>query len=83
LPSENTYALTPNKSVAVAGGRLNLALVGAPTNEEINLNINGKRYVVPAGEELKIAEASSECDVRVRSFDMFKALVTASCRGDK
>jgi hypothetical protein len=83
LPSENTYALTPNKSVAIAGGRLNLALVGSPTNEEINLNINGKRYSVPAGEELKIAEASTECDVRVRSFDMFKALITATCRGEK
>jgi hypothetical protein len=50
LPAENTYALTPNKSVVVGGGRLNLALVGSPTNDEINLNINGKRYAVPAGQ---------------------------------
>lgn len=83
MPSENTYTLAPNRSVSIAGGRLSVALVGSPTNDEINLNINGKRYVASAGQQLKIADASTDCDVRVKSFDMFKALVMATCQSEK
>ena len=48
-PAENTYNIDPNQAMIVAGGRLTIGLVGSPTNESINININGKQHPAAAG----------------------------------
>ncbi len=80
MPSENTYNISPNQSMIVAGGHLTIGLVGSPTNESVIVNINGKQQTVVTGDVINIApDPSTRCQVKVQSFDMFKALLTASC----
>jgi hypothetical protein len=80
MPSENTYNISPNQSLIVAGGHLTIGLVGSPTNESVNININGKQQSAVSGDVIHIAlDPSTSCQVGVQSFDMFKAVVTASC----
>src|SRR5262249_12789297 len=44
IPSRNTYNFSPNQSMILAEGRLTVGLVGPPTNERVNVNINGKQH---------------------------------------
>jgi hypothetical protein len=84
MPSENTYNISPNQSLIVAGGRLTIGLIGSPTNESINININGEPKSVASGDVIHIAlDPSTSCQVGVQSFDMFKIVVTASCAAAK
>jgi hypothetical protein len=77
---ENTYEISPNQSKIVAGGHLTIGLVGSPTNESVNININGKQQSAAAGDVINFGlDPSMTCRVRVRSFGMFKAVVTATC----
>jgi hypothetical protein len=79
-PAKNTYNIKPNQSMIVAGGRLTIGLIGAPTNESVNININGKKQSAATGDVINIAlEPPTTCQVRVQSFDMFKVVLTASC----
>ncbi len=80
MPSKDTYVISPNQSMLVAGGRLSIGLIGSPTNANVNMNINGKQQFVSTGDIVNVAlDPSTNCHVRVESFDMFKAIVTASC----
>jgi hypothetical protein len=80
VPSENTYNISPNQSLIVADGHLTIALIGSPTNESVNININGKQQSVFAGQVIQVAsDPSTSCQVAVQSFDMFKAVLTATC----
>jgi hypothetical protein len=55
-------------------------MVGAPSNESVTLDINGKQQSVDAGQIVDVApDSSTQCQVQVRSFDMFKAMLLASC----
>jgi hypothetical protein len=84
IPSENTYMVKPNQSIIVADGRLQIGLIGPPTNESININVNGKHQSAATGDVINIAlEPRTTCQVRVQSFDMFKAILTATCAGAK
>jgi len=84
LPAENTYNVSPNQSLTVADGHLIIGLVGAPANEGINININGKQHVAAVGDVIHVAlDPSTTCEVGVHSFDMFKAVLTASCAATK
>jgi hypothetical protein len=84
LPAADTYNIDPNQAIIVAGGRLTIGLVGSPTNEGINININGKQHAAAAGDVIHVAlDPSTNCQVGVQSFDMFKAVLTASCAGVK
>ena len=84
VPSENTYNVKPNQSIIVANGRLTIGLIGPPTNESININVNGKHQPASTGDVINVAlEPPITCQVRVQSFDMFKAILTASCAGAK
>lgn len=79
-PSENTYKVTGNQSLIVGGGHLTIGLVGPPTNQSINININGKQHFAVTGDVFDIApDPATTCQVRVQSFDMFEANVYASC----
>ena len=80
MPTENTYNINPNQAVMVGNGRLSVGLVGSPTNEGVNLNINGKQQLVPVGVVItSVLDPSTTCQVAVQSFDMFKAVVIATC----
>jgi hypothetical protein len=80
MPTQNTYNLSPNQSLIVAEGRLTVGLIGSPGDDKINLNVNGKQQAVTTGDIVKVAlEGSITCQVQVQSFDMFKAIVIASC----
>jgi len=80
MPSKNTYSVVPNQSVIVGDGRLTIGLVGSPANENVTLNFNGKQQTVVVGQVVPVAvDASTNCQVAVQSFDMFKVLINASC----
>jgi hypothetical protein len=80
VPSENTYNIKANQSLIVGEGRLTVGLIGAPANDSVTLNINGKRQQLGTGDVLNVAaDNRTNCQVRVQSFDMFKAVVTATC----
>ena len=84
MPTENTYIINPNQSILVGDGRLTIGLVGSPTNEAINVNINGKLQSAAAGTVFNIAlDPSTSCLVGIQSFDMFKAILTAWCSAVK
>jgi hypothetical protein len=84
LPTENTYNINPNQSLVVANGRLTVGLVGSPTNDSVNLNINGKTQSAPVGAVItSVLDPSTTCQVGVQSFDMFKAVLTATCAAAK
>jgi hypothetical protein len=84
MPSQNRYNIIPNQSLIAADGRLTIGMVGSPGNEGINLNVNGKQQKAAAGDVIRVSpEASTACQVEVQSFDMFKAVLVASCAAAK
>ena len=84
MPSQGTYNISPNQSMIVADGHLTIGLIGSPKNQSVNININSKQQSAAAGEVINIAlDPSTSCQVRVQSFDMFKAVLTASCAAVK
>ena len=84
MPSENVYNLNPNETRIVADGHLPIGLVGSPANESITLSINGKEHTAMAGQVINVApDPSTNCQVAVQSFDVFKAVVTAKCTAAK
>ena len=83
-PKKNAYNLTPNQSLIVADGRLTIGLVGPPANESVKINVNGNQHSAAPGDVIRIAlDPATNCQVSVQSFDMFNAVVTASCAGTK
>jgi len=84
MPSENTYNVNPNQSLIVADGRLVIGLIGSPSNETVNIIINGKQQSAAAGDVISVApNPTTSCRVTVQSFDMFKVLLNATCAGAK
>jgi hypothetical protein len=84
LPQKDTYHIAPNQTLIAGDGRLMLGMIGSPGNDGVLLNINGKQQMVPAGQTITVApDASTHCRVSVQSFDMFKAVVHATCSGAK
>ncbi len=84
MPSENTYNIAPNQSIIVAGSHLVIGLVGSPSNDQVNININGKPQMVTTGDVIRVAvDPSTSCQVRIQSFDLFKVIVNASCTAVK
>jgi hypothetical protein len=84
MPTKDTYNIMPNQTLIVGDGRVTVGLVGSPSNESVTLTVNGKQQVVMAGQAVKAgSDPSANCQVAVQSFDMFKAVLTASCVGAK
>jgi hypothetical protein len=82
MPSANTYDINPNQSLIVGDGHLTIGLIGSPANEGVMLDINGKQQSVSVGQVISVAvDPSTNCQVRVQSFDMFKAHLMATCSG--
>jgi hypothetical protein len=77
---ESTFEIVPNESKVVAGGNLTVGLVGSPWNDRVNVNIDGKQQSAAAGDVINVAiDTSTSCRVKVESFQMFRAIVTAIC----
>jgi hypothetical protein len=84
MPSKNTYKIFPNQSIVAGGGQLAIGLVGPPTNEYVNININGQQHSAVTGDIFKIMpDPATKCVVTVRGFDMFEVVFTASCAAVK
>jgi hypothetical protein len=84
MPAKDTYNIVPNQTLIVADGRVTVGLVGSPGNDSVTLNINGKQQAVAAGQMITAgSDPSANCHVAVQSFDMFMAVLTASCAGAK
>ena len=80
MPTKDTYQIVANQSLIVANGRLTVGLIGTPTNQGITLNIGGKQQMAVSGDVIEVAlNPTTTCHVRVQAFDMFTALVTATC----
>lgn len=84
MPTEHTYNINPNQTLIIGDGHLMVGLVGPPGNDSVVLNINGKSQTVAAGQTLRIApDPATECKINVQSFDVFKAVVVATCAAAK
>jgi hypothetical protein len=83
VPSENLYVIRPNQSLIVAGGRVIVGLIGAPTNQGVHINVNGTQQLVAAGGVIPVTvDEERTCKVTVQSFDWFKVYVHATCATD-
>jgi cell division protein FtsL len=79
-PSKNRYNINPNQSLIVADGHLTIGLIGVPKTDGIEINVNGKHQTAAVGDVIHVtADPQTACDVKIQSFDMFKAQFTASC----
>jgi cell division protein FtsB len=84
MPSANTYNINPNQTLILGDGHLLVGLVGPPANDSVLLNINGKTQSVAAGQTLSItSDPATKCQVNVQSFDVFRAVVVATCAAAK
>jgi hypothetical protein len=84
MPSQNHYTISPNQSLIVADGRLTIGLIGSPGNEGVDLNVNGKQQKAAAGDVIRVSpDPTTACQVQIQSFDMFKAVLVASCAAAK
>ncbi len=84
MPSANTYNINPNQTLILGDGHLMVGLVGPPANDSVVLNINGKTQSVVAGQTLNIApDPATKCQLNLQSFDVFKAVVVATCAAAK
>jgi cell division protein FtsB len=84
MPSANTYNINPNQTLILGDGHLMVGLVGPPANNSVVLNINGKTQSVAAGEALSISpDPATKCQINVQSFDVFRAVVVATCTAAK
>jgi cell division protein FtsB len=84
MPSAHTYNINPNQTLILGDGHLTVGLVGPPANDSVLLNINGKSQTVAAGQTLSITpDPATQCLVNLQSFDVFKAVVVATCAAAK
>jgi hypothetical protein len=84
MPAPNTYVIKPNQTLIVGDGHLPVGMVGAPGNDAIVLNINGKQQPLAAGQTINVApDPATQCQLSVQSFDVFKATLVATCSGPK
>jgi hypothetical protein len=72
-----TIDLNVNDTTSVSTGSFTVGLVGPPANEKVSINVNGTQHTVAAGDSIDAGIAN--CRVQVKSFDMFKVTLLASC----
>ncbi len=84
MPSAHTYNINPNQTLIIGDGHMTVGLVGPPANDNVLLNINGKTHTLAAGQTLDIpADPATQCQITVQSFDVFRAVVVATCAAAK
>ena len=61
-----------------------VGMVGAPGNDAVMLNVNGKQQTLAAGQTINVApDPATQCQLSVQSFDLFRATLVAACSGPK
>jgi cell division protein FtsB len=84
MPSANTYNINPNQTLILGDGHLMVGLVGPPSNDSVLLSINGKTQSVAAGQTLNVSpDPATKCQINVQSFDVFRAVLVATCAAAK
>jgi hypothetical protein len=82
--SAHTHNINPNQTLILGDGHLTVGMVGPPANDSVMLNVNGKSQTVAAGQTLSITpDPATQCLIYVQSFDVFKAVVVATCAAAK
>jgi cell division protein FtsB len=76
--ADRMLQLDPNQSVFVSSGRFPVSLIGPPSNEKVNVNINGKPQSASVGDTFSV-DLSTTCRVQVMSFDLFRAVFSTTC----
>lgn len=80
MPSENTYVVKVNHAIIIEGGYLTVGLIGPPTSEYLEINVNGKHHLTTAGDVIDVTPSLSlRCKVAIQSFDMFSVVIAVSC----
>jgi hypothetical protein len=80
VPSKNRYTINPNQSLLVADDHLTVGMIGVPGMDGIEINVNGEHHLAAVGDVIHAtAGPSTACDVKIQSFDMFNAQITATC----
>lgn len=83
VPDQGIYVIRPNQSLVVAGGRVVVGLVDSPANRGVSINVNGKQQFAAAGDTITTTTGEGPtCQVTIQSFDMFKAVLHATCAAD-
>ena len=84
MPSAHTYNINPNQTLILGDGHLTVGMVGSPANDSVVLNVNGKSQTVAAGQTLSISpDPATQCRINLQSFDVFKAVIVATCAAAK
>lgn len=76
-PARN-LVIKANESRPVSIALMEIGMIGTPTNESVNINVNGKRQVAAAGD---VVSADFTCRIQVVSIDLLKssASVNSAC----
>lgn len=69
--------LDGNDKTPVSTGQFTVGLVGPPANEGVAINVNGIQHTFKAGDSMDVP--GTNCQVRVKSFDMFRVTLLTSC----
>lgn len=84
MPSANAYNINPNQTLILGDGHLVVGMVGPPGNDSVLLNINGKAQTLAVGQTVSLApDPATKCQLNLQSFDVFKAVLVASCAAAK
>ncbi len=79
-PAENTYNINANQALSIGDGKLTIGLIGPPSINGLTLNINGKQHKAVTGDIFEVTpDPETTCRIKVQSFDMFEALLNATC----
>ena len=78
VPTDDTYVIKPNQSL-MCRWAIGWGLVGYHQRKR-QYHINGQRQSAASGDIINVAvEPPATCQVRVQSFDMFKAVLSVMC----
>jgi hypothetical protein len=84
VPSKDVYNINPNQSLLVGDGHLTVGLIGGPMSNGIHINVNGRQQLAVVGDVIHVdPDPSTSCDLKIQSFDMFKARFAATCSAIK
>jgi cell division protein FtsB len=83
-PSANIYNINPNQTLIVGDGHLTVGMVGPPGNDSLLRSTTGNPRVVAPGQNLSVApDPTTKCQIGIQSFDVFRAVLVASCFSSK
>ncbi len=74
-----TIDLSANELTPISTGHFSIGLIGPPSTDKINININGKQQSAAVGDTIDVGTIAASCRVTIKSFDMFKVSVTTNC----